>query len=663
MFALVESIMPRMVVDRPDLGCAMIIAACKENGIKPILIKGQTRYLKHLFIDDAAEMWHLIKELKHYRSERFRLYPRDAHKRGIRDFQEELKTLYQNVIVDKNPRAALNANDVEKLVRIYKDLRAIFLYFIEELGHVRLSIVQRYVDEIVKTNPKYIGFSICNKIDPLTRCIIRRVKELTGKPIIVGGQFTPFIEPHKMREEFLKGGFDYLVIGAGEEAVPLLIEAIDKNKGFNGIPNVFYKKNSRIEVNELKVINDLDRLPYPDYSQFDLDLYLAPKRVLPLQATRGCTWRKCAFCSHHNIYLGTCRSASTEKIVDTIRHLHRKYNCRHFEFHDEELPAEKARCISEAILDSNLKELSFITSARFDRGYNDNRLLRLMRKAGFSSFIWGMESGSQKILDSMNKGIRVEIISQILKKSSKNNIANLCYVIFGFPGETKRELDESIDFFKKHADYIEELAPTSFSLKGTFSPIGKDPQKWGIKLKKGIAYSKNNKIGFKEATVFCHKFIRECIGMNSIRVTSGKIRYIPTGFNRRLLHFLFSSYHLISEKALLKYLDIRKLNSIYPLLPGEIKKIDKKIVLFPINIKESVFVNRISPLEPRSLTRIEEQVFNLSDGTLSIKEILSKIYDSYDHTYPKKDIYKTGLDFYKQVFSGGEGVGFSKSWR
>ena len=70
-----------------------------------------------------------------------------------------------------------------------------------------------------------------------------------------------------------------------------------------------------IEKNDLGVINNLDKLPYPDYSQFDLDLYLTPKRILPLQTARGCSWRKCAFCSHHAIDLGNYKTFSIIKSV------------------------------------------------------------------------------------------------------------------------------------------------------------------------------------------------------------------------------------------------------------------------------------------------------------------------------------------------------------
>ena len=64
MFALIEPPIMEEVLDRPDLGCAMLIASCQEKGVKTALIRGQTRYLKNIFVDDSEEIWNLIFDLK-----------------------------------------------------------------------------------------------------------------------------------------------------------------------------------------------------------------------------------------------------------------------------------------------------------------------------------------------------------------------------------------------------------------------------------------------------------------------------------------------------------------------------------------------------------------------------------------------------------------------
>lgn len=90
-------------------------------------------------------------------------------------------------------------------------------------------------------------------------------------------------------------------------------------------------------------------------------------------------------------------------------------------------------------------------------GYNDDGLFRLMHKAGFREMLWGIESGSQRVLDLMDKGTKISTIGQVLEKSSKHNIANLCFIIFGFPGETKKEAEKTIAFLTEHADHIDDL--------------------------------------------------------------------------------------------------------------------------------------------------------------------------------------------------------------
>ena len=669
MLTLVEPINMSGLSDRPHLGCAMLIAACREKGIKTTLVNGQTRYLKDMFVNDSKELWGLARDLKEDGPEKTGIpeygrifeYGRSVKEKGLKQFRDELKGLYQDVIIDKNPRRYFNARMITKLGNLHDIFMGIYFYYLKESNYGGLKIIDHYVSEIIKTNPRYAGFSLGEQFDPLSRIIRRRIKEVSDIPIIVGGSLTPFIDLKKLDKIFEEECFDYLVIGAGDHALPSLIEVLENRKEPEGIENVFYRKDGRIRGNDLRAIDDLDGLPYPDYSQFDLDLYLAPKRILPLQTARGCSWKKCAFCTHHNIYFGTYRTFGIEKVIETVKHLQDTYNCGHFVFHDEELPARRAKKISKAISDSCLKDISIYTYARFTKGYDSDELLSHLRKAGFSTFAWGMESGCQRVLDLMDKGTRISTMSRILKKSSKNGIANLCFIFFGFPGETRKEARQTVEFLKRNAAYIEDIIIDLFTLY-QHSPLGRDPGKWNVEVGKDDGYSVKSGLSPEEAGAFFDRFSVE-FGINSAKVTSDKLKYLSPGHNRRMLHFLNSSHGLLSKTVLLKHLKKGRMDGIFPIILGEVKNKGARTVFSPVNINETAYINRYLPVKEMALDDLKKKIFILSDGRSSMKDIILIVCRDFEGRHGEEFIYKKCADFFQDIFSKNWGLGFARSWR
>jgi len=147
-------------------------------------------------------------------------------------------------------------------------------------------------------------------------------------------------------------------------------------------------------------------------------------------------------------------------------------------FNDETLPSERAREISSALLEENVEDVYIYTYGRMDEGYT-RELLELMYRAGFRVMFWGLESGCQRVLDSMNKGIKVETASRLLKDSHEVGMLNFCFIMLGFPGEERDEAMETFKFLNRHRKYVDLIALNLFTLSET-SPIGRDPDKWGV---------------------------------------------------------------------------------------------------------------------------------------------------------------------------------------
>jgi radical SAM superfamily enzyme YgiQ (UPF0313 family) len=658
MLALVEPTIFSEVVDRPHLGCAMLIASCQEKGIKTALIKGQTRFLKDMFINDNEEIWNLIQDLKEKDLKKLKL-KKSIQEIELKQFKDELTKAYYDIIVEKNLRNYFNSKKLENFVNSFGILSKIYFYYLNEINNSNLAIIERYVSEIIKTNPRYIGFSLQGSFGSLSRTIRKRIKELTGLPIVVGGALTSKISIKELDTIFENEYLDYLVIGPGENALPSLIEALESKKEPNGITNVFYRRNGKVKNNNIEVINNLDNLPFPDYHQFDLDLYLLPERVLSLQDARGCTWRQCAFCSHHDSSFGTYRAFSVERVIEIIRHLKKTYNCKHFILEDDELPPSRAKIISEAILSNKLKEIFIYTLARLTTGYNNNVLLQNLHKAGFRAIAWGMESASQKVLSLMNKGTNVSLISQIFKKSTKNGIANMCFVFFGFPGETMVDAQKTVKFLEKHADYIDNVNMQIFDLE-LGSPIQKNPERWGIKIKKDHKYAVRRGMSQAEVEDFFAKLKRR-IEIGAIRIASGKINNKPHMGEQHTLHFLCSSHQLLFNIEALEYIKRRKLGRVFPVIMGDIEKKGNRRVFHPIDTKETIFFNSYFRKE-ELLDDIEERITILSDGKISIKEIISTIYREFQYLYDKEVIVQKCTAFFNRIFSENWGLAFAVSW-
>lgn len=663
MLTLVEPLYSGEVSDRPDLGCAMLIAACQARGIKTTLIKGQTAYLKDIFIDEAEELWGMLRELT----------DADLRKIGILEYKElfldkdkrqfcaESKGLYEHIITDKDPRRYFNGQEMKRFHVLYRIFVSAYSYYLEEFKSSKLGLIDGYVRRISETNPRYIGFSLQFKFDPFSRAIRKRVKESLGLPIIAGGSLSPFIDLKNIAKILKKEYFDYLIVGPGEFALPRLIEALEAGREPAGINNVFYARNGRLKGSGLEVIDDLDSLPYPDFSQFDLSLYPVPEIVLPIQSARGCSWRRCAFCSFHKINAGRHKILSADNFIAALAYLSNKYRCNFFTLNQEELTVKQAGIISRALLRGKLKNINISSAVRLEKGYDNTSLLKLMRKAGFIQLQWGVESANQRVLDAMKKGTNTRVMSRILKKSSQCGISNICFIFFGFPGETEAQARHTVAYLKKHARYIDDIYCGTFILT-PYSPVGQNPSRWNVKINNQAGYAVKRGMNPKEVSIFYARFLKE-ITMNNIKVSSGRLICLYPGNSRVTAHFLSYGHGMLLPETALKCLAQKRLNRIFPVFPGEFRKRNGDFVWSPENTMESIFINEHFPVRENTLDGPEERMFLLSDGTMSIKDIDLMVRDGVRGYYGRKRSHDKCIGFFRKIFSRNLGMAFAVPWR
>ncbi|GJQ22663.1 B12-binding domain-containing radical SAM protein [Candidatus Brocadia sapporoensis] len=361
--------------------------------------------------------------------------------------------------------------------------REIFQALDDEEENIFLNLYQDYIlASILEFSPKVLGISVTStsQIIPgltLAKLIKDRDK---GIHITIGGSvFTKLIENIK-NVHGLFSIVDSFIVFEGEHALLELIGQLDGKRDFRKVPNLIYRDSNGVRVNEPFFAEDLNRLPTPDFDGLPLKLYYAPASILPVQTSRGCYYRKCAFCNLHLDHRNF-RLRRPELLLEDIHVLSQKYHTPYFFFTDESVPVNQLREISQGIL-KNQWEIRWMGGVRFENALSRD-VLEKMYESGCRKLVFGLESSNQRILDLMKKGINVDVVKRILGDCLKTGISFHLYVIIGFPTETEKEALETLDFVL-NKDYLNSpgfsCLPSLYGMEKD-SPITQNPAAHGLR--------------------------------------------------------------------------------------------------------------------------------------------------------------------------------------
>jgi radical SAM superfamily enzyme YgiQ (UPF0313 family) len=305
--------------------------------------------------------------------------------------------------------------------------------------------------------PNVIGISVRNIDDqnmlrpqfllPPIKEIIASCRSLSAAPIILGGAGYSIFPESALR--YL--GADMGIHGEGEVVFPRVVDRIGKAAQVSDIPGICLPgQPGRVaEVGAVRqpplsyFEKNLDDLPLPEPS-----LWIPPgadnrKLWVPVQSRRGCPL-DCTFCSTSAIEGKPVRRRSPHRIVNWLRDL-RETGCQNFNFVDNtfNLPPTYAkdlcRLVIQAELDLNLWCIIYPK-------WIDTKLVELMRRAGCRQISFGFESGSDRMLRSLNKQFNRQEVSAVSKMFAEAGIERMGFLLLGGPGETKDSIEESLSF-------------------------------------------------------------------------------------------------------------------------------------------------------------------------------------------------------------------------
>lgn len=340
----------------------------------------------------------------------------------------------------------------------------------------------RILDSINNNGPSIVGISATATSQIIPAFTLARMLKETSSDIHItmgGSVFTKLIDNLQGQHDLFKL-VDSFIVFEGEHALLELANQLEGKRDFSKVPNFVYKDGGQTRVNEPFYIEDINTLPTPDYDGFPLELYLSPIRVLPLQGSRGCYWRKCTFCNLHVDNL-RFRLRNTDLVLEDIAKLTEKYNTKYLFFSDECMPVNQLDNLSSRLIEDGI-DIRWMAGVRFDKGLT-KEILQKVRDAGCLKMVFGLESSNKRILTLMEKGIETENVKNVINYCLDFGIGIHMYVIIGFPSETREEALETLDFIRSNEGFLNSKGasclPCLFELE-KHAPILRDPKKYKL---------------------------------------------------------------------------------------------------------------------------------------------------------------------------------------
>ena len=297
-------------------------------------------------------------------------------------------------------------------------------------------------NSISKFGPDLIGITMMTYRYASHYELIKRVrKNFPSIEIVAGGPHLSFFKEQVLHE---CPEIDYGLIMEAENSFKELCcgEVLGK------IDGLLFRENGRVVSNshyEFRV--DLDALPFPKYSGFDLHKYT--KRFINLLTSRGCPYN-CIFCGHH-LVTGKCfRFRDPIKVVDEIEYwVKRGYSDFNVTDSNFSVSKERVYVICDEIEKRGLKiKIGCGDGLRADRV--DLDLLKRMRQVGFGALSIGVESGSDHVLKNMEKGESLADIDRTVKMACELGYDVTLFFVIGSPGETEEDVKKSVEFALKY---------------------------------------------------------------------------------------------------------------------------------------------------------------------------------------------------------------------
>lgn len=284
--------------------------------------------------------------------------------------------------------------------------------------------------------------------------IFSLVKRVNPDCVLVAGGAHTTVCPEEVLED---ANCDFIILGEGEESLRDLVQVLISSGDFSLIDGLGWKSDGKILISpKMKVITDLDSIPYPAYHLMDLESYFGLDsshgtrhrfRFSPIITSRGCP-AKCSFCSAHKVWGDRHRMRSVENVIGEMKLLKNIYKIEELMFEDDNVTANPK--FAKELFRRMIEEgFNFIWDTPNGVGVwsMDEEMIDLMKQSGCVKLNFPVESGSQRVLDHIiRKPLKLDKVRHLIKYCKKIGLDSGMFLVVGMPGESIDEMWQSISF-------------------------------------------------------------------------------------------------------------------------------------------------------------------------------------------------------------------------
>lgn len=321
------------------------------------------------------------------------------------------------------------------------------------LGYTTTQLYKHAREELARKKPDIVGITCLTPQTNLALGVAKIAKEVCADSYVVLGGPHPTADPIRTVQN---PNVDFVVIGEGEQTLLELTKALSERKPLKDVKGLSYKEDGRILTTiPRELIAKLDEIPFPAY-------HLFPERKLNLKVdahgidtrgkymevftSRGCPY-SCIYC--HKVFGSQFRTRSPENVLVEIELLYKQYGIREIHFEDDcfNLDIKRAKRILDLIIDSGMDlEIRFPNGIRAD--YADEELIIKMKDAGTYQISVGVETASPRVMKMIRKRLDLRRVEEMVKLAVKHGLTVRGFFMIGFPGETKEEMLQTIEYAK-----------------------------------------------------------------------------------------------------------------------------------------------------------------------------------------------------------------------
>ncbi len=444
---------------------------------------------------------------------------------GHQDKAKHLATLYLEDLsdfilecVDENFGFSRYA---EKLGRSANSFDELFSYLQNKPTHIDLLSLEILENQIRINNPSLVCFSVPfpGNLYSAFRCAQFIKSTFPAIKIAMGGGF-PNTELRDLKDPRVFGFFDFITLDDGELPIELLaIKCLEQETvNMDSFKRTLLLENQKVVFKNNSLKNDYKQslVGTPDYSDLLLDKYISvieianPMHSLwsdgrwnKLTLAHGCYWGKCTFCDISLDYIKLYEPVAAKTIVDRMEALIAQTNENGFHFVDEAAPPSLMKEVAIEIIKRKLT-VTWWTNIRFEKSFTQD-LCFLLKSSGCIAVSGGLEVASDRLLELIQKGVTVAQVAQVCQNFTDSGIMVHAYLMYGYPTQTIQETIDSLEMVRQMFElgilqygFLHQFALTAHS------PVGLNPEEYGVIPQKNKITFANNDIAFKDKTGIDH---------------------------------------------------------------------------------------------------------------------------------------------------------------